>query len=160
MKERQPAGAERYAGIIRGWRKEKGLNQQQLADQVGVSRNTVAGWETGHSRPDLETLPRLCSSLGISVNAFFGLDDGVTGTERRLLDAFRALEETDRQAVLWQTEALRTQRQLHRAAPIEKRKPSSRAGAPAGGTGSRTMKAVGILREPVSTTPLLRYSPW
>ena len=115
MKDRAPGGAERFAGTIRTGRKEKGLNQQQLADRVGVSRNTVAGWETGHSRPDLETLPRLCSSLGMSVNAFFGMEDGVTGTERRLLDAFRALEEPDRLAVLWQTEALKTQRELHRA---------------------------------------------
>ena len=115
MKDRAPGGAEKYAGIIRAGRKKKGLNQQQLAERIGVSRNTVAGWETGHSRPDLETLPRLCDSLGMSMNVFFGREEGVTGVERKMLDIFRALEENDRQVMMWQMEALLAQRALSRA---------------------------------------------
>ena len=126
MKDRAPGGAEKYAGIIRAGRKKKGLNQQQLAERIGVSRNTVAGWETGHSRPDLETLPRLCDSLGMSMNDFFGREEGVTGAERKMLDIFRALEENDRQVMLWQMEALLAQRALLRAGGAAKQKKAGR----------------------------------
>ena len=126
MKDRAPGGAEKYAGIIRAGRKKKGLNQQQLAERIGVSRNTVAGWETGHSRPDLETLPRLCDSLGMSMNVFFGREESVTGPERKMLDIFRALEENDRQVMLWQMEALLAQRALLRAGGAAKQKKAGR----------------------------------
>ena len=40
-------------------RKEKGLTQEQLADQTGVSRRTVSRWETGSNMPDLDILIEL-----------------------------------------------------------------------------------------------------
>ena len=106
MKERIPAGAERYARVIREGRAGAGLSQQQLADRTGVSRATVAGWETGHSRPDLDALPKLCKALGISLASFFGVREGISREERNLLLAFRGMEEADRQAFVWQAEAL------------------------------------------------------
>ena len=38
---------DRFAEVIRGARKAAGLNQFQLAGRLGISRNTLAGWETG-----------------------------------------------------------------------------------------------------------------
>lgn len=40
------------AAKIKGFRKEKGLTQADLADQVGVARATVINWEKGITRPD------------------------------------------------------------------------------------------------------------
>lgn len=37
-------------------RNEKGLTQEQLAEQFGVSGRTVSRWETGHNMPDLDIL--------------------------------------------------------------------------------------------------------
>lgn len=37
-------------------RKEKGLTQEQLAENFGVSRRTVSRWETGSNMPDLDIL--------------------------------------------------------------------------------------------------------
>ena len=37
-------------------RKEKGLTQEQLAEQMGVARRTVSRWETGSNAPDLDIL--------------------------------------------------------------------------------------------------------
>ena len=34
-------------------RKKKGLSQEALADRIGVSRQTVAKWESGESAPDV-----------------------------------------------------------------------------------------------------------
>ena len=121
MKERMPAGAERYARVIREGRTTAGINQQQLAERLGVSRATIAGWETGHSRPDLDLLPRLCEALGVSVAAFFGIREKITPTERNLLMTFRSMEEEDRMAILWQAEALMEKRRSWRQAELQKK---------------------------------------
>lgn len=49
-------------------RKEKGMTQKDLADQIGVSDKTISKWENGNSVPDTEILTSLCKSLDISVN--------------------------------------------------------------------------------------------
>ena len=121
MKERIPAGAERYARVIREGRAGAGLSQQQLADRTGVSRATVAGWETGHSRPDLDALPKLCKALGISLASFFGVREGISREERNLLLAFRGMEEADRQAFVWQAEALAERRRASRMEELKSR---------------------------------------
>ena len=113
-----------YGEIIRRRRTVLGLNQAELAERIGVSRNTVAGWETNHSRPDLGTLPALCRALGISLNAFFGLEKKRTAEENRVLEVFSALEAQDRESILWQMEALRDrraeQRRMSESVPIPK----------------------------------------
>ena len=114
MKERSPAGAERTARVIREGRSVARLNQQQLADHLGVSRATVAGWETGHSRPDLELIPALCKTLGMNLGSFFGVSGGMSREEKKLLLAFRGMELTDQQALLWQAEALAERRKAFR----------------------------------------------
>ncbi len=45
-------------------RKEKGLTQEQLAEQTGVARRTVSRWETGSNMPDLDILIELADFYG------------------------------------------------------------------------------------------------
>ena len=40
-------------------RRMTGLNQRQLADELGVSVKTVSHWEAGYSEPSLSMLSRL-----------------------------------------------------------------------------------------------------
>ena len=103
-----------YGERIRSRRSALGMNQAELAAKIGVSRNTVAGWETDHSRPDLNTLPALCSALGITINAFFGTERKRTAEESRVLDVFFSLEAGDRESLLWQMEAVRDRRAMQR----------------------------------------------
>lgn len=107
--------ASSYAKIIRQARAARGLNQEALASLVGVSRNTVASWETAHSRPDLDTVPVLCKALHISLSAFFGIHAGDQfsarqSEDRSILAAFRALGPEDRKVLLWEAEALAARR--------------------------------------------------
>ena len=95
-----------FGAMIRARITALGMNQARLAEETGVSRNAVAGWETGHSRPDLGTVPSLCKALGISIEAFFGEEADRSEEDRRLLKFFGMLDQRDREAILWQIEAL------------------------------------------------------
>ena len=54
--------------FISEMRKDKGLTQKELADQVGVSDKAVSRWETGKGLPDTSIMPELCKVLDINVN--------------------------------------------------------------------------------------------
>lgn len=47
-------------------RKASGMTQEQLAEQISVSRPMISHWETGRSLPDLETIRRLSRCLNFN----------------------------------------------------------------------------------------------
>ena len=49
-------------------RTQMGLSQEDLAEKLGVSRQSVSKWETGQSVPDLDKLIKLSDLFGISVD--------------------------------------------------------------------------------------------
>lgn len=49
-------------------RKEKGMTQKQLADEIGVSDKAISKWENGRGMPDTSIMPDLCKVLEINVN--------------------------------------------------------------------------------------------
>jgi transcriptional regulator with XRE-family HTH domain len=53
-------------------RKAQGLSQEELAAQVGVSRQAVSKWETGDALPDLPKLLALAETLDMSLDALCG----------------------------------------------------------------------------------------
>ena len=59
---------EKIGVFIQTLRKEKGLTQKKLAEQVGVSDKTISKWENGNGIPDTMSLPLLCESLGVRVS--------------------------------------------------------------------------------------------
>lgn len=54
--------------LIAQCRKEKGLTQAALAEQLGVSDRAVSKWETGRSLPDADNMLELSRILGITVD--------------------------------------------------------------------------------------------
>jgi len=61
-------------------RKQRSMTQEALAEAVGVTRQTIAKWETEDSTPDLEMSGRLASVLEVS------LDDLVNAPAEELPD--------------------------------------------------------------------------
>lgn len=57
----------KIGGFLRMLRKEKGLTQEQLAEQLFVSGRTVSRWETGTNLPDLSILIRIAEFYGVEV---------------------------------------------------------------------------------------------
>lgn len=47
-------------------RKEKNMSQEELANVLDVSRQTVSKWETGESMPDFNKICPLCEYFGIT----------------------------------------------------------------------------------------------
>ena len=53
--------------LIYQLRKEKGLTQKQLADQMNISDRTISKWERGLGCPDITLLPSLSTVLGVNI---------------------------------------------------------------------------------------------
>lgn len=53
---------------IRAYRSSLGLSQEELAEAVYVTRQTVSNWETGKSYPDIQSLLRLSAFFGVSLD--------------------------------------------------------------------------------------------
>lgn len=56
-------------------RKQLGMTQRQLAEQVGITDKAVSKWERGKSIPDSAVMEELCETLHISMNEFFSGED-------------------------------------------------------------------------------------
>ena len=49
-------------------RKKRGMSQEELADQLGVSRQAVSRWELGATLPDAPNLLKLSDLFGVSID--------------------------------------------------------------------------------------------
>ena len=56
-------------------RLEAKLTQEQLAEQLHVTRQSVSSWELGRTEPDFETAGRLAEIFGTSVSALLGEEE-------------------------------------------------------------------------------------
>lgn len=53
---------------IRNARQEKGFTQEELAERIYVTRNSVSNYETGRSKPDIEMLRSIAEALDTDPN--------------------------------------------------------------------------------------------
>ena len=56
---------------ITAFRKDAGMTQEDLANQIGVSAQAVSKWETGVSMPDILLLPVIADAFGITVDEIY-----------------------------------------------------------------------------------------
>lgn len=52
---------------IKAFREQKNLTQEQLAEQLNVTRQAVSSWENEKTQPDVETLHKIACALECSV---------------------------------------------------------------------------------------------
>lgn len=57
-------------------RKKRGLSQEEAAEKLGVSRQTISKWETDQSTPDFDKLSLICKLYNISA------DELINGTSK------------------------------------------------------------------------------
>ena len=61
----------KVGGFLKELRKEKGLTQEQLAEQFGVSDRTVSRWENGNNMPDLDILIEISDFYDVDLREIF-----------------------------------------------------------------------------------------
>lgn len=63
-------------------RLRRGLTQEQAAEQLHTTRQTISSYETGRTQPDLDALTRLAGLYGVSVERLLYGDREETGRLR------------------------------------------------------------------------------
>ena len=63
---------DRFTQNLRRARKAAGLTQQQLADRLHVTRQSVSSWELGRTEPDLQTLTELAEVFETDAGSLLG----------------------------------------------------------------------------------------
>lgn len=65
------------ANRLQKLRKEKGYSQEQLAAELGISRQAVSKWERAESSPDTDNLICLAKLYGVSLDELLSTDETV-----------------------------------------------------------------------------------
>lgn len=73
-------------GQIKRHRTRLGLSQEELADRIFVTRQSVSNWENGRTYPDLQSLLRLSDLFGLS------LDELIKGDIETMKEEINKLE--------------------------------------------------------------------
>lgn len=60
------------SSFIRQKRKEQNLTQDQLAEQLGITKASVSKWELGQSYPDITMLPDLAALFDCTIDELVG----------------------------------------------------------------------------------------
>ena len=78
-------------------RKQKGLTQEQLANTLGVTNQSVSKWESGQCCPDIQLLPSIAALFDVSVDELLGCSSakGLGDICLSLKDYFSALPEKE-----------------------------------------------------------------
>jgi transcriptional regulator with XRE-family HTH domain len=87
---------------IRKFRILAGLTQQELADRIKSSRAAISLYESDDREPDLQTLKRIASAVGISLADLHGASDSERLPEETIAFArlLEALPDDKRAAVM------------------------------------------------------------
>lgn len=85
---------------IRKYRKHKDMTQEQLADRLGVSYQSVSRWENGTTYPDIELLPSIAEMFCITMDELMGIPD--VNKEKQ---AERVFDELRRECMKWNYDA-------------------------------------------------------
>ena len=78
-------------------RKQRGLTQEQLANALGVTNQSVSKWESGQCCPDIQLLPNIAELFDVSVDELLGCNSakGLGDICLNLKDYFTALPEKE-----------------------------------------------------------------
>lgn len=63
-----------FSNKIYELRKKHGLSQEQLAEKVGVARQTISKWELGETSPDIKQTQIISQIFGVSLDELIGND--------------------------------------------------------------------------------------
>ncbi len=96
---------------ISALRKDCGLTQTELGEQLGVSQPVIASYEAGRRRVPSSSLPSLTSILGVSIEELLGMPlpkskRGPAGKVQRVFEAVNRLPRHQQKHILGTVEMM------------------------------------------------------
>lgn len=70
-----------FAERLKELRKDKNMTQVQLAEELGVSKGTIAMWEIGKREPNFETLNRLSDIFDKRIDYILGYSNDASSPQ-------------------------------------------------------------------------------
>ena len=92
-----------YAESIREMRIKRGMSQQMLADELGVSAVAVSKWERGVTQQGIQAPKQMADIFGVTVDALIGHDhveNGDAGNMQIMARAFRQLTPDEQEKLI------------------------------------------------------------
>ncbi len=78
---------------LRRLRKAKDITQEELAEFLGVSFQSVSKWERGDCYPDIALLPGIANFFGVTIDELMGMND--INKQSRLGDIYKQVHELE-----------------------------------------------------------------
>ena len=110
---------------IRTWRKLHRYTQVELAEQAGISVNSLRLYESGKRKPNIDTLKRIADALEVNVTTLFSVEDlarlavsvgsldfeysngyEYSSSKERIMEAFDSLNPSGQQVAVERVEEL------------------------------------------------------
>ena len=86
---------------IRTLRLQHKLTQEQLADRLGVSYQSISRWENGVTYPDIEYLPAIARQFAVTTDYLLGQDDIEKKTKiRKQINSIPKMTSTDKDTII------------------------------------------------------------
>ena len=80
---------------------ENGTKGTELADAIGVKKQSVSGWRRGETSMDVDNMIAVCNYYDITLDEFVGRGaDAGSPEEQRLVELYRALDDDTQSIVL------------------------------------------------------------
>lgn len=90
-----------FGQLLKERRTHSKMTQNEFAEIMHVTRNTIINWEADKSKPDYSLIPKICSILGIHIHELFHMDDEskLSDLEERVVGNIRKLNPASRRMV-------------------------------------------------------------
>lgn len=72
-----------FGANLQALRQHRGMSQEELAEVMGVSRQSVSKWETGTAYPEMQTILTLCDHFDVALDVLLRGDVSQTMAEDR-----------------------------------------------------------------------------
>lgn len=83
-------------------RNERGMSRADLARALGITLGGVSAWEYGRTRPDIDSIRKLCGILRVSCDEILGIaseEEVIAPAERELIKRYLLLPEKERKYI-------------------------------------------------------------
>lgn len=61
-----------FSARLKELRLQHGFSQEELAEKIGIKRNSYSDWENGKCKPNYEKLEKIADFFGVSLDWLFG----------------------------------------------------------------------------------------